>query len=243
MEPNFNGNFQNSKRTEFFLGFYIAFGIVIIIAASLIEANPDNSFYDIVKNNLYLIGICTAYSILAGLITYIFKKQISKFERTLEKDSNIISEVDGLNFIYTSFMVFTGFGIFSSFTNIDTTSIFVFIILIFVATLNIYFSSFWRLTIKGENIRSYLESLKLEHQEWSIVYNSILIGVILFAGGISFTNINSNSSNIYTDGILITYNVLGAPLVWLLRPIHITMVCIRKEIIELEFDVQNDFPI
>ena len=54
MEPISNGNFQYSKNTEIFLGFYIAFGIFIIIAASLIRGN---SFFDLVENNKCLIGI------------------------------------------------------------------------------------------------------------------------------------------------------------------------------------------
>lgn len=243
MEPNSNVNLQYSKNTEIFLGFYIVFGIAIIIAASLIKANPDNSFFDIVKNNQCLIVKYTAYCISAGLITYIFRKKILKLERTLEKDSNIVLNVDWLNFIYTSFMVLIGLGIFSSFTTIDMTYIFVFLILVVVVSLNIYFSSFWRLTIKGKNLNFYLESLKLEHEEWSIIHNSVLFGVILFAGGIAFTNFNSNSSNIFIDGVLITYDVLGAPILWLLRPIHTTMVHIRKEITELEFDVQDKTPI
>jgi len=236
MEPISNGNFQYSKNTEIFLGFYIAFGIFIIIAASLIRAN---SFFDLVENNKCLIGKYIAISILAGLITYIFRKHIFKFERPLEKDSNIVSKVDMLNFIYTSIMILIGLGIFLSFTNIDITYVFIFIILVVVVTLNIYFSSFWRLTIKGKDIRYNLESLKLEHEEWTIIYNSVLFGVILFAGGIAFTNFDSNSSKIFIDGLLITYDVLGAPILWLLRPIHTTIVRIRKEIIELEFDVQD----
>ena len=234
MEPNSDGKFQYSKNTEIFLGLYIAFGIVIIIAASLMEANPDNSFFNIVKNNQFLIGICTFFSILAGLITYKFRKKMFGLERTLENDSNIVIKVDWLNFIYICLMVLMGLGIFSLFNNINIKYIFVFIILVVVSTLNIYFSSFWRLTIKGKNIKCYLKSLKLEHEEWSIIYNSVLLGVIVFAGGMAFTNFDSGSSKIYMDGILIIYNVLGAPILWLLRPIHITMVRIRKEIIELE---------
>jgi len=242
LESTNNVKFQYSKNTEIFLGFYISFGFFLVIVASVIKANPDINFLDIVKNNQYEIIKYIVYSISAGLITYIFRKKIFELKRPLEKDSNIVSKVDLLNFIYTSLMVLIGFGIFFSFTYADITYILMFLIMVVVITLNIYFGSFWRLTLIDIN-RSSLVSLKLEHGEWTSIYNSVLIGVIVFAGGIFFTNYNSNSSIIFIDGLLIIYVVLGAPILWLLRPIHTTMVRIRKEILELECNVQDKLSI
>ncbi|GAG86001.1 unnamed protein product, partial [marine sediment metagenome] len=36
------------------------------------------------------------------------------------------------------------------------------------------------------------------------------------------------------DGSVIAYIVLGAPILWLLRPIHVIMARIREEIINLK---------
>ena len=222
------------------MGLYVTFSVLLICIGSLVETNNLNDhFIDIIKaliikTNYQLIVKYTLLSLLLGILTFVFRKKVIKSERKFEKKSDTILRVDLIGSIYFTIAIIVGGGILLSFDTVTKKYFLIYIILMLVISLNLYFGSFWRLIIEGNSYKCNLESLKIEHLEWTTMYNSVLIGIIVFTGGITFTNFGSNSSLSYFDGVLVSHVVLGAPVIWLLRPMHITMARIRKNIVELE---------
>lgn len=216
--------------TDIFMAIYVAFSVLLIATSSLVSTNSHTHFIEIIKTNYELIIIYTCLSIVIGILTFIFRKIVIKSEREFEIISDTIFRVDWISSFYFTIAIFGGGGVLLLFHTITSKYILIYIILIVVISLNFYFSSFWILGIENDSNKYNLELLKIEHEEWTTVYNSVLFGILVFTGGITFTNLGLSSPNSYLDGIIISHVVFGAPIIWLLRPIHITMGRIRKNI-------------
>jgi len=226
-----NNHFQSRTTTEILLAFYVSCGFLFVILASLAR---NYSLIDMVKKDIFTLIGYLIYAIMTGIITYLFRKKIYNFKRSFLRDSNMISKGDLLTIIYTGLLVLLGLIAFLSIhASINFIYVIVLIIMVTVVGLNTYFGSFWQATVFDSN--SNLDALKLEHSEWSTIYNSVMISLIIFVGGIIFTYFASNSQRMF-DGVVIAYNVLGTPIIWLLRPVHVTMARIRKKIIEIQID-------
>lgn len=229
--------FQSYNMTEIFLAIYVSIGFLLLIGASVIGA--ESNHYIFKYKELALI-IYVIISILAGIVSYFARRLIYNTKRSLVKDSNFITNGDVIGIIYTGFLIVLGLKSLSIVPNSNPIYSIMLIIMAISIGLNSYFGSFWRLTMLDSNKNLKLEALKLEHREWSSIYNSVIIGIIVVLGGFTltfFTNSMIYSLDFYRDGILIAYIVFGAPILWLLRPIHFTMARIRKEIIEIHGDI------
>lgn len=231
--------FQSHNMTEIFLAVYVSIGFLLLIGVSVIGAKSNHYIFR--YKELALI-IYIIISILAGIVSYFARRLIYNTKRSLVKDSNFITKGDVIGIIYTGFLIVLGLKSLSIVPNSNPIYSIMLIIMAISIGLNSYFGSFWRLTMLDSNKNLRLEALKLEHREWSSIYNSVIVGILVVLGGFAltfFTNSNSMiySPNFYSDGILVAYIVFGAPILWLLRPIHFTMARIRKEIIEIHGDI------
>lgn len=225
-------DFFRPKKTEIFLTFYVAIGFLLIIVTSKIDYFDD--FEMINENKITIIKILTL-TLLSGIFTYFIRRHCYKFNQSFSRDANELSRIEFFGIVYAALLVFLGYyGMNLHPISIDFIYVFFLIIMVAVISLNIYFSSFWLQQTQGNDIASNLELNKLEHVEWNTMFNNICLAFLVAAGSVIFTLIsqkdNLNSFKVLLDGFLIIYIVFGAPIIWLLRPIHITMNNIRKKI-------------
>lgn len=225
-----NSIINNKNFTDAFMAIYVAFSVLLISASSLVETNLDAHFIGIIKIYYMLIIKYVLLSLFIGILTFVFRKKVIKSERKFPTSSDTIFRIDWISSLYFTIAILVGGGLLLSFNTISGKYLLVYIILIVVISLNFYFGSFWCLDIENALNTYNLELLKIEHSEWTTIYNSALIGILVFTGGITFTNFGLSSAHSLLDGIIISHVVFGAPIIWLLRPIHITMGRIRTKI-------------
>jgi hypothetical protein len=235
-----NDNLYSRTTTEIFLAFYVSSAFLFVIIASMVGSGL---LLDTIKRNWISSIVCSVCSILAGTTTYFFRKKIYRFERSLLRDSDLMAKGDLLTIIYTGLLVLLAV-VAISLIPISVNPIYILVLIMMIATLglNTYFRSFWRQTVLGSDTSFNLESLKLEHGEWLTIYNSVIIACVVAFGGIFFTYFTSTTSSLigsvshkmYLEGFATAYTVLGPPIICLLRPIHVIMARIRKEITEIQ---------
>jgi hypothetical protein len=165
-----------------------------------------------------------------GIFTFFCRKGVMKKERKLKRNPDTMFDIDWLSASYFIVAIIVGGLCFISFENIKGKHITIYMNLILVISLNFYFSSFWCSSGKvcSNNNTSKLKSLELEHSEWSTIYNSVLYGVLILVGGITFKSFGADATYSCLDIFIVSFIVFGGPIIWLLRPIHITMQRIRK---------------
>lgn len=228
---------KKSKYSEIFLAVYVAIGFLFIVIAPKIEIF-DN--FEIINENKITIIIILILAILLMIITYFNRRYCQKFTQSFSRDANDISRIDILSIGYACFLVFLGFfGMILPPISINFLYVFILIIMAVVVGLNTYFSGFWQQRIQDNDITSNLELKKLEHFEWSIMFNNVCLAFLVAIGSVIFTYFsqmdNSINNKMLLDGFIIIQIVFGIPIIWLLRPIHITMNNIKKEILKKKY--------
>lgn len=224
------------KFSEIFLAFYVAIGYILIIIASKIKIFDD---FEIINENKITIIIILILAFLLGIITYSNRRYCQRFTQSFSRDANELSRIDFFSIGYACCLVLLGFlGMILPPISINFLYVFIFIIMAVVVGLNTYFSGFWQQKTQDNDITSNLELKKLEHIEWSIMFNNVCLAFLVAIGSVIFTYFsqmdNSINNKMLLDGFIIIQIVFGIPIIWLLRPIHITMNNIRKEILKIE---------
>lgn len=239
-------NFLKSKIAEIFLAFYVAIGFVLTIVASKVEIFNN---FEIINENKITIIIILILAFLSGIITYIVQRYCQRFTQSFLRDANELSRIDIISIGYTLSIVILGFiGMRLPPISINFLYIFILTIMAVVVGLNTYFSGFWQQRTQDNDITSNLESKKLEHVEWSIMFNNGCLAFLVAMGSVIFTYFSQidnsiSCSNMLLDGFIIIQIVFGVPILWLLRPIHITMNNIIKEILKIEPAHQSQCPV
>ena len=241
---------QKKDTTEVFFGLFVVVGFLLLITASKIEA--IDSFEKFAENKKSII-ISLILAIVSGIVTYYIRKWVFKLKQPNIKDPNELTVENVFAIAHGSSLGSIGLVMLAlAPTSIDFLYILILGIFIIMVTLNTYFSSFWLKRIQGENSVLNIDALKLEHVEWSHYSNNVCIVFLLLTGIFLTYYSTSNTSSLlasnnglfnilknYINMILIIYVVFLTPIIWLLRPIHVTMNQIRKEIIKVKGDGIN----
>ena len=203
----------------------------VLSKIDIIDIDFINIFEMINENKITIIGISIS-SFMSGMITYFMRRRCRKFNQSPSRVANELSEIEFILIVYVAFLVILGFcGMMLDPISINFLYVFFLIIMVVVVGLNTYFNSFWLQQTQGNNIASNLKLNNLEHFEWNTIFNNICLAFLVAGGSVIFTylsDMDNSSSFKLLDGFLIIFIVFGAPLIWLLRPIHITMNNIRK---------------
>jgi hypothetical protein len=224
--------FQSRTTNEIILALYVSFGFLIVFLTSLMT---QNCLIFLIKYSIHDLLVLLIFSITAGIITYYTRKIIFD-KRSFNTDSKIISEGEFYILLFTGILL--GLVAFISMKyNLNNIYIISLVMLITTIGLNTYFSSFWLTISPINNKRAIVDILKLEHSEWSTIFGGLNIALIVSIAGLIFTYINSNNFSPFSyELIVILCIAIGTPIVWLLRPIHIAMVSIRKRISRMQSD-------
>lgn len=177
--------FQSRTMSEIILAFHVSSGFLLITIAPLISIE---SLLDTITGHWPELIVRLICSIFVGVITYFVRKRIQKFKRALLDDSNLITIVDLITIIYTGSVVVLGLIIIQLGPPFNLLYAVFLIIMVAVVGLNIYFSCFWQMTVPSPSTDFGLESLKLEHQEWSTIFNNLVITCLVIAGGMTLTH-------------------------------------------------------
>jgi hypothetical protein len=236
-------DFFRSKFTEIFLSFYVAIGFLLMIISSKIQI--FNNLKIIWENKITII-IILILAILSGLITYLFRRYCQRFTQSFLRNANELSRIDIFSIGYAVFLcLLAGIALLLPPISINFLNISIFLIMVVIVSLNTYFCSFWN----QQNINANLELIKMEHDEWIIMFNNACLAFLVGIGGVVFayfatTKVDNSSSFIkmFLDGFLILQIVFGGPIIWLLRPIHINLNNIRKEKLKTNPEHPHDAP-
>jgi len=188
--------------------------------------------------------VLAVLSTIAGLVTIHYRKKALHQHRTFYRDATILTTPDRQTIILGFTLLAAGsLGVLLPPRRVDFHHLLMFVLMVISVGLNTYFGSFAFERTAFQDYDSHIESLKLAHQEWSTIFNNVCLALLVTVGGIALGFMkpnpefpNSPSSVIETmmDAVLIWYFVLGAPILWLLRPIHNLMASIRRDIASLK---------
>jgi len=235
-----------TNATEVIFGFYVALGFLLVAISARIE------FFCTLKeliDNWFILTAILVCATLSGAITYLIQRRVRGMQPSLSRDANRLTGNDLLSFVHVGSLGALGLILMPSTpTPIGFVYVVIFISMVMEVALNTYFGGFWRKGAQGEDATQNPKALELEHNEWTCIFNNLcLVTIVSTAGAIlgylgtpikSSPAVISSAPNlnllkISMDGFLIAYAVFGTPVVWLLRPIHVTMACIRKEIAKI----------
>ncbi len=236
-------NQTHGKKSEILLGIYVTIEFMLLITASKIEhlvANGKLIFNITIM--VILIG-----GILSGIATFLFRKIIFNFKKPVSKDANELLNSDIFTMLYVGVLFLIGLiALASSPSSVNALYLLILTITIFILGINTYFSNFWYKEFPQKRVSSSIEALKLEHAEWISIFNNLLLAFIILLGGVVISNFflpiksivgtKDNSSftlEVILIILLIMCNLLGAAIMWLLRPTHVTLVAIRNEIAKI----------
>ena len=178
--------------------------------------------------------------ISAGVITFIIRYKVLNLEKPIELSPNLLSVADWSTISHAFFLfVFCLIPLVSSPISTNILQYLSLACLTSVVSLNTYFSNFWMDKSKKNSNSTNLEALKLEHNNWDNLFKGVSLIFLIPIGGVAYkylidTSFSNISFQIQIDAISVIYNILGAPIFWLLRPIYIHGASIRTKIAGLE---------
>jgi len=236
--------FRTQNMTEIFLGFYVIVGLLLLIIASKIEF--FDSFGKVAENKIPIIA-SIILAIMSGIVTYIIRYLLFKLDQPIIKNPNEFTKENFMGIAHASTLTILGLFILII-PPISINFLYVLILSVFMIliSLNTYFIRFWLKRFQGDDSFISIDALKLEHLEWSHIFNNVCLALLLITGIFITYYSTPNVSSLLTSNtdiyhilmnyiniILIVYVTFMTPIIWLLRPIHITMETIRNEITKM----------
>ena len=109
-------------------------------------------------------------------------------------------------------------------------------------SLNTYFGSFWgEIGLAGLNSD---DALRAAHDRWGVIFNNVCNALMVSVAGLVINPPDQKETStpwkVYMTGFLSIYILFGGPIVWLLRPIHSTMVQIRDRMASPQLRAPDD---
>lgn len=228
--------YRRNLWTELYLSAHVATGLAIIFLSSKIQNAVQ--FKEFFSETFDLLFTITSFC-LAGVLTFFIRRSALTCKKETCLDANIMTRVDLLTIGQAASIFILGMlPLILPPISENLLQYFSLATLVSVVSLNTYFSNFWmeKSIVFKANVN--LDALKLEHGDWENIFKSVSLIFLIPIGGVVYKYLIEHGEGqqgwqLYFNGISILYNVLGAPIFWLMRPMYIQNVVTRNKIARL----------
>jgi hypothetical protein len=233
------------RKTNWVLGVYVFIGL----AALSVSSKPEIVRLDAIHSYVWTYIVILICALVAARATVFYRQAVLRSSRAFYYDPTILAKPDVLTLLQAIWLLGSGFVAFVCRpTTKEIFPMLMFVLMIVSVGLNTYFSRFWYHGSPEPNSTVGPEALKLAHSAWIIIFQSVCQSLMVgFVAGAIGSLVGKGGGDLVGDGgpsqqptwkpyldiFAIVYTLLGAPIVWLLRPINATLAAIRMDLAAL----------
>lgn len=229
---------KGDQLTEILTSLYVFVGVVLLAVASRLDLLTS---VDAMVVNRLLLSAIVVCAFMAALATYVTRCRTHETALSFTVDQNRLTPTDWLAAIHAiAFGVFGLLALSLPPTSAHPHYALMLVVMVAALGLNTYFMPYWRAAAFQASDPIGVEALKLQHTEWSGMFANACLGFLVAMGGAVYAlfaafgpdagavgGLRPSPLGLFLDGLLLGYCVLGPTIVWLLRPMYVTMVRIR----------------